>query len=79
MKGSSPVRRWRQMQHLSLRELAHAMGQSSANLSQKENGKVNWQRRDLTYFKSQGLSSDFVLDMPVVVSPVHPLTTSQQE
>ncbi|MBT1166798.1 helix-turn-helix transcriptional regulator [Bifidobacterium simiarum] len=58
----SPVRRWRRAKGITQHQLASEMGQSDANLSQKESGKITWQQSDLSFLKQRyGLSADFVL------------------
>lgn len=58
----SPVKQWRQDHGVLQKDLAAEMGMSPASLSQKENGRLDWNRNDLAFLKQEkGLSSDFVL------------------
>lgn len=59
---ASPVKQWRQDHGVLQKDLAAEMGMSPATLSQKENGRLDWNRNDLAFLKQEkGLSSDFVL------------------
>ncbi len=59
----SNMKRWIRENHLSTSKLAAEMGQSTASIIQKTNGKTHWQYEDLEYlFNQYGLSADFVQD-----------------
>ena len=59
---ASPMKQWRKDHDVSQSALAADMGQSASTLSQKENGHLGWQQKDLLFlYDHYGLSADFVL------------------
>lgn len=64
---ASPMKQWRKDHDVTQAALAAAMGQSASTLSQKENGHLGWQQKDLLFLHDHyGLSSDFVLGITVI-------------
>ena len=59
---ASPMKQWRKDHDVTQAALAADMGQSASTLSQKENGHLGWQQKDLLFrYDHYGLSADFVL------------------
>ena len=64
---ASPMKQWRKDHDVTQAALAADMGQSASTLSQKENGHLSWQQKDLLFLHDHyGLSSDFVLGITVI-------------
>lgn len=64
---ASPMKQWRKDHDMTQAALAADMGQSASTLSQKENGHLGWQQKDLLFLHDHyGLSSDFVLGITVI-------------
>ena len=64
---ASPMQQWRKDHDVTQAALAADMGQSASTLSQKENGHLDWQQKDLLFLHDHyGLSSDFVLGITVI-------------
>ena len=59
---ASPMKQWRKDHDVTQAALAADKGQSASTLSQKENGHLGWQQKDLLFlYDHYGLSADFVL------------------
>ena len=58
----NPLKQWAKDHGYTHQTIADETGQTKASVTQKMNGRVWWQERDLAWFRSKGLTADFVID-----------------
>lgn len=65
----SPIRKWRESRGVMQKDLAHEMGLSPATLSQKETGRLDWDKGDYDFFfKKKGITADMILGQTPIES-----------
>ena len=65
----SPIRKWRESRGVMQKDLACEMGLSPATLSQKETGRLDWDKGDYDFFfKKKGITADMVLGQTPIES-----------
>ena len=73
---TSPIRKWRESCGLMQKDLAHEMGLAPSTLSQKETGRLDWDRDDYDFFfKKKGITADKILGQ----TPIDPSGPPEEE